>query len=181
MADLDYSRDDGLHAFVFVDHVARDDTPKALAKRLRGMSEVVFASDAVGSYLAFAHLRLDDRDDLSGLQDLISGALREQGLRCKYGLEVGTYRVGAKRSTPDIIGLVSIVVRVGALDAVIEAFEELDVVKGASILTGDFDILAQVNGVTVDEVLEKIMQLQGIDGIVHTSTALMDGRRAESD
>lgn len=181
MADLiDYRREE-LHAFVFVDHVAHDDTPRALAKRLKGMPQVVFASDAVGSYLAFAHLRLDDRDDLGGLQDLISGALREQGLRCKYGLEVGTYKVGAKRSTPDIIGLVSIVVDAGALDGVIEAFEGLGVVKGASIVTGDFDILAQVNGDSVDEVLEKIMQLQGIDGIVHTSTALMDGLRAESD
>jgi hypothetical protein len=179
VADLDYSRDT-LHAFVFIEHVPDDDTPAELARRLYGLPQVRFASDAVGPYLAFAHLELDDRDDLGGLQDLISNELWNAGVHCKYCTEVGTYRVGAKRSTPDIIGLVSIVVEAGALDAVIEAFDELGVVKGASILTGDFDILAQVNGDTVDEVLGKIMRLQGVRGIVHTSTALMDGRRAQA-
>jgi hypothetical protein len=183
--EYDYT---GLHAFVFIDHVPEGDTPRSLAEKLRGMGRppegpVMFASDAVGPYLAFAHLRVEE-DDLAGLQDLISGALWERGVHCRHCVETKVYTdpservIGTKRSTPEIIGLVSIVVEPGRVDDVLEQLGRVKAFKGASVVTGDFDILLQLGGETLREVLEAGMgDLQHVDGIRHTSTALLDGRR----
>ncbi len=183
--EYDYT---GLHAFVFIDHVPDGETPRSLAEKLRGMGRppegpVMFASDAVGSYLGFAHLRVEE-DDLSGLQDLISGSLWEAGVHCKYCVETKVYKdpservIGPKRSTPEIIGLVSIGVAPGRVDEVLEQLGRAKAFKGASVVTGDFDILLQLGGDTLGEVLEAAMgDLQHVDGIRRTSTALLDGRR----
>lgn len=184
-SEFDYT---GLHAFVFIDHVPEADSPYSVAKELRKMGgppdgPVMFASDVVGSYLAFAHLRVEE-GDLSGLQDLISGELRQRGVRCRYSIETRAYTdpsgrvVGTKRSTPEIIGLVSVVVEAGQVDHVLEQLGRLGAFRGASVITGDFDILLQLGGETLGEVLEAGMgELQHVEGIVHTSTALLDGRR----
>ncbi len=183
--DFDYT---GLHAFVFIDRVPEGDTPRSLVERLRGMGRppegpVLFASDAVGPYLAFAHLRVEE-DDLSALQDLISGELWERGVHCRYCVETRVYTdpaerlIGTKRSTPEIIGLVSIVAETGRVDEVLEHLGRISAFKGASVVTGDFDILLQLGDDSLREVVEAGMgDLQHIDGIVHTSTALLDGRR----
>ncbi|HSD48229.1 MAG TPA: hypothetical protein VLE71_00190 [Actinomycetota bacterium] len=178
----------GLHAFVFIDHVPETDSPFAVVQRLRnelkGPPEgpVMFAGDVVGPYQAFAHLRVEE-GDLSGLLDLINGPLRENGVRCKYAVETGTYKkgdrvIGTKRGTPEIIALVSIVVKRGMIAMVLDKLGDLDAFRGASVVTGDFDILLQLGGDRLDDVLEVGMgQLQQIDGIVRTSTALLDGTR----
>jgi DNA-binding Lrp family transcriptional regulator len=178
----------GLHAFVFVDHVSETDSPIAVVNRLRnelkGPPEgpVMFAGDVVGSYQVFAHLRVEE-GDLSGLLDLINGPLREQGVRCKYAVETGTYKkgdrvIGTKRGTPEFIALVAVNVKRGMIASVLDDLGDLDQFRGASVVTGDFDILLQLGGETLDEVLEVgAGQLQQIDGIVRTSTALLDGTR----
>lgn len=178
----------GLHAFVFVDHVPETDSPIGVVNRLRHELKappegpVMFAGDAVGPYLAFAHLRVEE-GDLSGLLDLINGPLREQGVRCKYAVETGVYRkgervIGTKRGTPEVIALVSIVVKRGMIGSVLDKLGDLDAFRGASIVTGDFDILLQLGGERLGDVLEVGMgQLQQIEGIVRTSTALLDGTR----
>ncbi|HET9723256.1 MAG TPA: Lrp/AsnC ligand binding domain-containing protein [Actinomycetota bacterium] len=178
----------GLHAFVFVDHVSETDSPIEVVNRLRnelkGPPEgpVMFAGDVVGAYQAFAHLRVEE-GDLSGLLDLINGPLREQGVRCKYAVETGVYKdgervIGTKRGTPEFIGLVSVEVKHGMIDSVLKELGKLPAFRGASIVTGDFDILLQLGGETLDEVLQAGMgALQQIDGIKRTSTALLDGRR----
>lgn len=179
----------GLHAFVFIDHVPETDSPYAVVQRLRnelkGPPEgpVMFAGDVVGPYQAFAHLRVEE-GDLSGLLDLINGQLRKQGVRCKYSVETKVYKdpsgrvIGTKRGTPEVIALVSVDVQAGMIDSVLDQLGELDAFRGASVVTGDFDILLQLGGETLDEVLEVGMgQLQRVDGIKRTSTALLDGRR----
>jgi hypothetical protein len=46
------------------------------------------------------------------------------------------------------------------------------------VVTGDFDILLQLGGDDLGSVLEAAAgALQGVDGIVHTSTAFADGTR----
>lgn len=185
----------GLHAFVFIDRIHGARTPAEVVAGLRALGAppegpVIFASEFVGPYLAFAHLRVEE-DDLSALQDLITGDLWEQGVRCHYCLEAGVYTNpvtfqvgGTKRATPEIIGLVSIVVERGRVQEVLNALggtEETEAVpgfKGASVVTGDFDILLQLGGDELRPVLESAAgALQGIDGIVHTSTAFADGTR----
>jgi hypothetical protein len=193
MAERDRSLDyTGIHAFVFVDRVDPGVNIREVVDTLRAFGPppkgpVIFASDFVGDYLAFAHLRVEE-EDLAGLQDLISGALWERGVHCKYAVEAATYKdsrtdihIGTKRGTPEIIGLVSIRVERGRVDDVLEQLGALPGFKGASVLFGDVDILLQLGGDTFKEVADAAMQgLQGVDGIVHTSTAFADGRRFET-
>jgi hypothetical protein len=100
-------------------------------------------------------------------------------------VERDTYRdpvsgrlVGTKRSTPEIIGLVSIQVQHGKLRSVLERLGDLPAFKGASVVTGDVDILLQLGAESLDDILgEAVSGLEEIDGIRHTSTALTDGSR----
>ena len=180
----------GLHAFVFIDRVAHGDTPRNVVARLRELGgpptgPVFFAAEVVGKYLAFAHLRVEEEDDLAGLLDLISGELWERGVHCSYCIEGDVYRhpittmvSGTKRSTPEIIALVSIVVERGRVHEVLERLGEVAGFKGASVVSGDFDILLQLGGDTLSDVLGNAMtDLQGVEGVVHTSTAFADGTR----
>jgi DNA-binding Lrp family transcriptional regulator len=190
--DYEYT---GLHAFLFIDRVQAGKTPADVVSGLRGLGSppdgpVIFASEFVGQYLAFAHVWVEE-GDLSGLQDLITGDLWEMGVRCRYCIEAAVHtnpvtlvHSGTKRATPEIIALVSIVVERGRVQEVLNALggtEEVEGVpgfKGASVVTGDFDILLQLGGDNLDDVLQAAMtSLQEIDGIVHTSTAFADGTR----
>ena len=84
------------------------------------------------------------------------------------------------RSEPDVRELVEHAP--GRLDEfgvlALEALSELPTFKGASVVTGDFDILLQLGGDRLTDVLETALAgLQDIAGIVHTSTAVADGTR----
>lgn len=187
-SDYDYS---GLHAFVFIDRIQGRSPAEAVAG-LRDLGQppdgpVFFASEFVGPYLAFAHLWVADESDLSGLQDLITGPLWELGVHCQYCVEADVFtgtedgeavKKGTKRATPEVIALVSIVVQRGMVGDVLQALGEVPHFKGASVVTGDFDILMQLGGNDLTELLETALtSLQDIEGIVHTSTAFADGTR----
>jgi hypothetical protein len=60
------------------------------------------------------------------------------------------------------------------IEGVLTEVGKLAAFKGASIVTGDFDILLQLGGETLDDVLQVGMgALQQVDGIKRTSTALL--------
>jgi membrane-associated protein len=174
----------GVHAFLFVRDVAEAETPRELASRLRELGAppegpVIFASDMVGDYVAFAHVRTES---LGELQELISGELWSRGARGRFSIEGAVYKeehtdfhIGAKRSTPEVIGLVSIVVERGRVGEVLQALGSVPAFKGASAISGEFDILLQLGGDALDDVIGPAMDaLQLIDGIVHTSSAFTD-------
>jgi len=180
--DPNYS---GVHAFLFVNDVV-EGTPAELAVRLRELGSppegpVIFASETVGEYVAFAHLRAET---LGELQALLAGEVWTQGARGHAALEGKVHHehgtgmlIGAKRFTPEVIGLVSIVVERGRLDEVLDAVGSLPAFKGASAISGSSDILLQLGGDDLDEVLGPAMDaLQQIDGIEHTSSAFVDAR-----
>ena len=188
-SEYDYT---GLHAFVFIDRISGGRSPAEVVSALRDLGSppdgpVIFASEFVGRYPAFAHLWVEDENDLWGLQDLITGQLWELGVHCQYCVEAEVFpggesdaavTKGTKRSTPEVIALASIVVERGRVGEVLEALGTLPTFKGASVVTGDFDILLQLGGETLRDVVETALSdLQGIEGIVHTSTALADGTR----
>lgn len=188
-SEYDYT---GLHAFVFIDRIPGSTSPAEVVSALRALGSppdgpVIFASEFVGRYLAFAHLWVENEDDLSGLQDLITGPLWELGARCQYCVEADvfsgdenglTVKKGTKRATPEVIALVSIVAERGKVGDVVRALGELPNFKGASVVTGDFDILLQLGGNNLTDVLETALtSLQDVEGIVHTSTAFADGTR----
>jgi DNA-binding Lrp family transcriptional regulator len=182
--------DTGLHAFVFVEHVPEGDTPRGLIDRLRTLERrpegaVLFASGAVGPYVVFAHVRIEGEDDLAGLQEFMNDRLWKAGVRCAYCVETDTYRdpvtgeaFGVMRTRSDVIAIVSIVVRRGHVPKVLERLGELPTFEGASVVTGQADILLQLGGKTLREIVEVGMDaLQRVEGILHTSTAFTDGRR----
>ncbi len=188
----------GLHAFVFLDHAPEGLRIREIVESLRVLApdtegdsattgRVIFASEFVGPYSAFAHIRVDDEDGegLKRIQRFISGPLSDAGVRCTYATEskVATTtdgKKGAKRGSPGIIGLVKIKVKRSKAEDVwselvarIEAHPETYV--GASAVDGDFDILLQLGGATLADVQDAAYDLRTVDGIVRSETALTDG------
>jgi DNA-binding Lrp family transcriptional regulator len=179
----------GLHSFVFIDEVDPGTNIREVIDALRAFGPppdgpVMFASEMVGSYLGFAHLRTET---LAELQDLIAGELWARGAHCKHCVEADVAKTdrllrGAKRDTPEVIALIRVRVRRGALQDVLERFGDpdgpLETFKGASVVFGDFDILLQLGADDFDEVAADVYgPLQTIEGIAATDTAFTDARR----
>jgi hypothetical protein len=184
----------GLHAFVFLDHAPEGMHMRDIVLTLRDLPEdsdtpgtVIFASEFVGAYPAFAHVRVpdDDGQGLRRLQHFIAGPMWTAGARCTYATESKVAQTtdgkkGAKRGSPGIIGLVRIKVRRSKADHVWSELEsriqdQPDTYVGASMVDGDFDILLQLGGPTLEDVQNAAMDLGSVGGIVRSETALTDG------
>jgi hypothetical protein len=193
----------GLHAFLFVDHVAGDGTVRDAVDALIGMipgddpdspdylppsdhSVVLSATETVGPYKAWVHLWAPPRR-LDLLQDFIAGTLWELGLRCDYAVQ-GTAYTGPtgqvyalKIKRCDVVGFVRIWLSAdadrGAFD-IMASLSELDGFEGAATMFGSFDVLLVIEGTEIDEVAKVIMGgLQQVPGIARTETAFADYRR----
>jgi hypothetical protein len=184
----------GLHAFVFLDHAPEGMRTRDIVGTLRDLPEdadtpgtVIFASEFVGAYPAFAHVRVpdDDGQGLRRLEHFIAGPLWTAGARCTYATEIKVAQTddgkkGAKRGSPGIIGLVRIKVRRSKADDVWSELEsriqdQPDTYVGASMVYGDFDILLQLGGATLEDVQTAVLDLGSVVGIVRSETALTDG------
>jgi DNA-binding Lrp family transcriptional regulator len=184
MSDLtdDQIKNEGLHAFVFVDEVdPQTDFRQAIAQaRGLGPARVLFAAEVVGSSLGFIHIRADE-DDLPGLQDLIFRELWDLGIRCSHCLEIKTGRQGVKRDTPEIIAISKLRVPRGGIDDLIDALEAddspvKDTLKGISVVTGEWDVLVQLNGDDFETVKNAVLNdLTRIPGILDSDTLFTDG------
>ena len=175
-------KNEGLHAFVFVDEVdPQTDFRQAIAQaRGLGPARVLFAAEVVGSSLGFIHIRVDD-DDLPGLQDLIFRELWDLGIRCSHCLEIKTGRQGVKRDTPDVIAISKLRVPRDGIDDLIYALEAddspvRDTLKGISVVTGDWDVLVQLNGPDFETVRKAVLEdLTQFSGILASDTLFTDG------
>ena len=184
----------GLHAFVFLDHAPEGMHTRDIVLTLRDLPEdsdtpgtVIFASEFVGAYPAFAHVRVpdDDGQGLRQLEQFIAGPLWNAGARCTYATEIKVAQTdagkkGAKRGSPGIIGLVRIKVKRSKADDVWSELEariqdQPDTYVGASMVYGDFDILLQLGGPTLEDVQAAALDLGSVGGIVRSETALTDG------
>lgn len=180
MADhwADYT---GLHAFLFIDHVEPGKTAEEVVRALRekGKPPVMYASTFVGDYAAFAHVRVRN---LGELQDLIEDTVWEAGARCAWGVESKITTLGAKRRSPGLVALTRIKMDPKLID---EARESLATAQspgfvGASVMSGEYDILLQMTGDSIEDVKAKIGgALSEISGVVRTSTAFADGDRTD--
>ena len=178
----------GLHAFAFVEHVDEGTTPEAVVTEVLNLGSppdgpVVFASTFVGNYVAFVHVRAED---LAALQDTIDRDLWPADIHTKWSVESDYYReqtnagavmMGAKRKSPELIALSQVRVQRGRIGSVLKALRPIDGFVGASVVSGDFDILLQTGGDTFEDVATSLNEVQKIDGILRTSTAFADGRR----
>ena len=176
----------GTHAFLFVDHVAETTTPEEVVGRLRDRerAQVLYASTFVGDFQAFAHLRVEETgvEGMGKLQDLIEEVVGI-GARCQYGVETKIQPLGAKRKSPGLIVLTRIEIDPGvdieaARDELI-AREELPAgFVGISLMSGEWDLLLQTTGDSVDEAHDNVGTIVGqLPGVRRTSTAFADGGR----
>ena len=175
-------KNDGLHAFVFVDEVGPQTDFRQAFTDVRGLgpARVLFAAEVVGSSLGFVHIRVEE-GNLRGLQDLIFRDLWGQGIRCSHCIEIKTGRQGVKRDTPEIIAISKLRVPRGGIDDLIDALEAddspvKDTLKGISVVTGEWDVLVQLNGDDFETVKNAVLNdLTRIPGILDSDTLFTDG------
>jgi hypothetical protein len=185
MRDLtDAEKTEGLHAFVFIDRVEPEGDLRPVINGLNtlGPPTVLFAAEVIGSSIGFVHVRVDDGEDvLPRLQDLIFGDLWGRGLRCSHCIELTAGRQGVKRDTPQIIAISKIrVARRGIADLIrdLEAPDSpvRDTLKGISVVTGEWDVLVQLNGDDFDTVRNAVLyDLPQVPGILESDTLFTDG------
>ena len=171
----------GLHAFLFIDHVEPGKTAEEVVQALRekGKPPIMYASTFVGDYAAFAHVRVRS---IGELQDLIEDTVWRAGARCAWGVESKITTLGAKRRSPGLIALTRIKMDPKLIDQARESLvnAQPEGFVGASVISGDYDILLQMTGDSIEEVKANIGgALSDIEGVVRTSTAFADGDRTD--
>ena len=136
---------------------------------------VRFVGQFVGAFNLFARVVAND---LGELQRRIANEYWDAGVHSDFSINLtGSRPAAPKRQSPDICALVCAQVTAdpfAVLDSLDETF--LDVVPyGAALVTAaDFDLLVDLGGDTIEEVVERVFELRAIPGIGRTSTALAD-------
>jgi hypothetical protein len=136
---------------------------------------VRFIGQFVGAFSLFARVVASD---LGELQRRIAGEYFEAGLRSDWSLNLTGSRMAApKRGSPDICALVC----ARATADPFEVLETLDgrfldeIPYGAAVVTAaHFDLLVDLGGDTIEEVVERVFELRHLPGVGRTSTSLAD-------
>jgi len=185
--ELTRDEDGKLHAFVFIDHTERkissviDDLFDLRDPDNERSARVRWAGAFVGDYIGFAHVEADDQNALSDLQGFLEGDVWDAGVHCKWATEVAVNVKGTKRSTPAVIAIVAIKTEHGRAVDVLEQLnpDRIDGFAGVSLVTGEVDILLQLNADSLVGVQDLLLQpALDIEGIVSTSTSICDGTRS---
>ena len=166
--------DGEIEAYIFERHVdaAGFEGVKSGLSRAPG---VAFVGQFVGAFNLFARVVAGD---LGELQRRIANEYWEAGVRSDFSINLTGDRPAApKRASPNICALVCAQVTQDPFD-VLDALDELflDVIPyGAALVTApDFDVLVDIGGDTIEDVVDRVFELRGIPGIGRTSTALAD-------
>lgn len=166
--------DEGLlEAYVFERHLegrAIDDLRGSFA----GAPGVRFIGQFVGAFSLFGRVVAED---LGELQRRIAGEYWDAGIRSDWSLNLTGSRAAApKRFSPDICALVCARVTADPFSVIAAVDERFDGTSyGAAVVTArDFDLLVDLGGDSVEEVVDRVVELRGIAGIGRTSTALAD-------
>jgi hypothetical protein len=197
----------GLHAFLFVDHVAPGERLRDVVDALRGTVPgddpaapdyeppsdhvvVLAATETLGPHGAFVHLWAPP-GDLAALEDFVAGPLWDLGIRCDYGVQGtaytsptgGLYPLKVKRC--DVVAFVRI--WLGGKKgrdpfAIMADLSELDGFQGAATVFGSYDVLLVLEGKKIGDVAKVVMgKLRQIRGIARTETAFADYHRYDDD
>lgn len=135
---------------------------------------VAFVAQFVGAFTLFGRVLADD---LGQLQTRIAGEYWEAGIHSDWSLNLTGARVAApKRASPDICALVC----ARSVDDPFEVIKRIDhrfsgTSYGAAVVTArDFDLLVDLGADSVDDVVDRVVELRDIPGIGHTATAIAD-------
>lgn len=135
---------------------------------------VRFVGQFVGAFSLFGRVVADD---LGQLQRRIASEYWEAGIHSDWSLNLTGSRAAApKRGSPDICALVCARTTADPFE-VIEAADErfLGTAYGAAVVTArDFDLLVDLGADTVEEVVDRVVELRRVPGIGRTSTAIAD-------
>jgi hypothetical protein len=162
-----------LEGYVFA-HVGDGSKSGFVKESFASKPGVAFVGQFVGAFSLFGRVLASE---LSELQTRIEDDYWDAGVRSEWSLNLTGYRVAApKRASPDICALVRVRAKADPFD-VIERLDEqfLDSPYGAAVVTGsDFDMLVDLGADTVEDVLDRVLQLRAIPGVGHTATAIAD-------
>ena len=163
-----------IEAYLFEQHI--DDAGIDTVKQALALADGVrFVAQFVGGFNLFARVVATD---LAELQRRIANDYFNVGVRSDWSVNLTGIRPNApKRHSPDICALV----RVHATTDPFELLARMDKVfmgidaYGAAVTTGsDFDVLVDLGGSSLDEVIALVLKLRDVPGVGRTSTALAD-------
>ena len=169
-----WTKDGQLEAYVF-----ERDIGEAGIDGLKGSFAdapgVGFVAQFVGAFSLFARVVATD---LGELQGRIKGAYWEAGFRSDWSLNLTAERAAApKRASPDICALVCARVNgdpFRVLDALDDRFLGEGAYGAAVVTAADFDLLIDLGGDSVEEVIDRVLALRRVDGVGRTATSIAD-------
>ncbi len=180
----------GLHAAIFLggqspDRIAR--LVQKLQEKEQEDERLRFATETVGGdQRAYLHVRLEDPNDIAGLQDLLVELTHDEDVTMEVDI-LGPPYVDpdgnvwpAKPKHCELLAFVRIYVERGQAEEVLNALQGAvgDVFDGASIVYGAFDILLVLDGPTYTSVAGPALEaVPTVTGIVRTETTFADVRR----
>jgi hypothetical protein len=163
-----------LEAYVFERDIGPDGVD-ALKASFADASGVRFVGQFVGAFTLFARVVAND---LGELQGRIRGEYWDAGIRSDWSLNLTGDRAAApKRASPDICALVCVKATgdpFGLLDALDARFLNEGAYGAAVVTARDFDVLVDLGADSVEDVVDRVLELRSVDGVGRTATALGD-------
>jgi hypothetical protein len=168
-----------IEAYIFERHIG-DDGLGLIRERLETAPGVEFIGQFVGAFTLFARVVADD---FAELQKNISGPYFDAGVRSHVSVNLtGPRPASPKRHSPNVCALVCAQTRADPFEVL--AALDLRFLSdrndyGAAVVTApDFDLLVDLGADTVEQVLDRVVELRKVPGIGRTSTAVADVRGA---
>lgn len=176
--DIRTTDENKIEAYVFERHIdvrGLDAVKEALAEA----PGVRFVGQFVGAFNLFARVVADELEEL---QDRIAGAYSEAGVRSAWSVNLtGPKPTAPKRHSPDVCALVCVQATVDPfqlLETIDERFVREGAYGGAVVNAADFDLLIDLGADSIEDVLDRVIDLRAVPGIGRTSTALGDVSKA---
>jgi AsnC-like helix-turn-helix protein len=173
---------EGINAYVFVADAHEGDLDRLRSLVPAGESDMMSQAPGVravgmlnGPYDAIVAVGVDTLDELSRLvmNDIRGG----QSPSTNTAIAIRPFPPGRpipmSPDLPPVVAFVRIRVERGRGDEVLEAVQEISGLVGAVLVAGNFDLLLEFGGDSVDAVAAVLREeLQAIDGIVSTVTSI---------
>jgi hypothetical protein len=164
-----------IEAYIFERHIG-DGGFAEVVDALKTHPNVQFIGHFVGAFSLFVRVVADSLDEL---QQDVAGPYFSAGVRSDVSVNLTGYRPDSpKRHSPNICALVCAKATVdpfellGALDL---RFRSDNEDYGAAVVTApDFDLLIDLGADTVEQVIDRVLELRKVPGIGRTSTAVSD-------